>query len=298
MSDFDEFPLSDALDHEIITQRNAHFGGQFPSMLEYYARGGKGVLDTIPIGRIEELYKIERASGEDLTYALLSEADIEKEERVHEAYQKLRDVYDEPKAKHGSLRLLADLILTEDEEPEAEIAAIVAKGEIMIEPLIALMNADEFSDPLFPGYGYAPSLAALCLGKIGHEKAVRPLFEALPRTDFADEGAVLQALTALGEPAKTFLVKALCSRPWTADNERAAMALTSFALDQEVGAACLQQLKEPVIAKKEPLSHYLALCCEGLKSEPLRSEFKELMTSPTISFSLKQEMAFIAKVWK
>ena len=298
MSHFEEFPLADAQDNEIILQRNAHFGGQFPLMLEYYARGGKGVLDEISITRIEELYSIERSSGEDLSQALLSEADLEKEERVHEAYQVLRDLYENPEAINTPALLIADLILTEEEEAEAEIEAIVFKGKEMVEPLIALLNSDEFSDPLYPGYGYGPSLAARCLGKINDERALMPLFEALPCTDFADEGVVLQALTALGTPAKEFLLKTLRSRPWTLDNERAAMALTSFALDPEVGAICLEQLNDPAIAKKEPLSHYLALTCEGLKSEELRNAFKELMNAPNISPSLKQEMAFVVKAWR
>ncbi len=270
MSDFDEFPLSDALDNEIVMHRDAHFGGQFPIMLEYYARGGKGMLDAIPIGRTEELYAIERGSGDDLSYTLLSDAELDKIDRVRETYQTLRDLYENRDAVQSPARLIADLILTEDEEPEAEIDAIVERGSDMIAPLIALMNSDDFSDPLFPGYGFGPSLAALCLGKIGDERAIQPLFEALHRTDFADEGAVLVALTALGQPAKEFLLKVLRSRPWTADNEQAAVALTSFALDEDVGIACLEQLKDANIIKKEPLSHYLALSCEGLKSKELR----------------------------
>jgi len=298
MSDFNEFPLSDAQDNEIVLHRNAHFGGQFSIMLEYYARGGKGVLDTISISRIEELYSMERTAGDDLAFTLLSETDLEKQKRISETYQSLRRIYKDSHAINAPARLIADLILAEEEEPEAEINAIIGHGSEMLVPLITLMNSDEFSDPLFPGYGYGPSLAALCLGKLRDERAVRPLFEALPRTDFIDEGVVLQALTMLGEPAKVFLLKVLCSRPWTADNERAALALTSFAWDEEVSIACLEQLKDPNIAKKEPLSHYLAFSCEGLRSDRLRDEFKQIIQAPATNPSLKQEMSFVVKAWK
>ena len=136
----------------------------------------------------------------------------------------------------------------------------VEYGEIMIQPLIDLIRNDEYYDPLFPGYGMAPLHAAQCLDRLGNEKAIVPLFETLGRCDFFVEETLLYALKSLGHPARNFLLKILESRPFTEDNERAALALVLFQEDPEVVVACKKQLDNTSLP--EEFKSYLELIVE------------------------------------
>ena len=75
--------------------------------------------------------------------------------------------------------------------------------------LIDIITSEKFYQPLSPGYGEAPALAARCLGLIGDERAIRPLFEALGREDFFMEEAIYSALSTTGDSAKEFLLNCL-----------------------------------------------------------------------------------------
>src|SRR5262249_53231399 len=140
--------------------------------------------------------------------------------------------------------LIANLILAEEEEVEFAMEAVVAEKTAIVPSLISLLRNEEFHDPLFPGYGLAPILAAQCLGQIGDQRAIISLFETIGEFDFFDEEVSLKALSIIGEPAKQFLLRVLHSRPVTVDNEKAAIALLAFKDDPEVASRCLQLLKE------------------------------------------------------
>jgi len=255
----EELPLLDETDNAILMHRDAHFGGKFETMLDYYRREGKGVRAEFDFDHINQLFLIEQKLQKNLAGMILSGMEAERVAAARNAYQKLRDVYssDDPIAK-----TIADLILSEEEFPEEEIHAVVATKEDVIPILVELVRNDTFYDPLFPGYGQAPLLAIQCLGKLGDMRAIIALFEMIGHGDFAVESLILEALKKLGEPAKEFLIERIRSRPITHDNERAALALVSFGDDPLVCRLCLEELADPEVLKKELLTTYLSLVCQ------------------------------------
>lgn len=291
----EEFPLRDAADVLILMLREAHFAGQFDQMLDYYAQEGKGVHADVEISRIHELIEIERELKQNLGPLFLQGSDAEKVARARQMYKELRDLYEKPA---GIPRLIADLILTEDPEAETEIEALVKEKSNAVPALIQLTQSEDLHDPVFPGYGMAPSLAIQCLGKIGDKRAIISLFESMGTGDFFDDNLVLDALKAMGEPAKAFLLKVLQAKPLTEDNEKAAIALVTFKEDPEVAATALQLLTDPKVRQDAILSTYLALICEGLKNERERSDFQKLIQDPLTSKTLRLDMESITKQWK
>lgn len=298
MNDETGFPLIDAIDHDILMHREAHFGGQFSIMLDYYKESRKGVQSEFNIERIEELAKLELALQENLAALYLSGSEAEKIASVREAYKSLRALYTVKNAKSSYGRLMADLILSEEEEPEAEIKAIVAEKQSMVSLLIDLLKNEDFHDPLFPGYGLAPGLAVKCLGLIGDKRAVISLFEALGAGDFFEDEQIFKALKAIGEPAKQFFLKVVKGHPINEDNERAAIALIQFKEDSEVSQICLNLLKDPTVQKDVCLPTYLVLVCEGLVDENLRKEFISLSQQSHLPASLKSDMQAVIRAWQ
>ena len=71
-------PLVYSIDNSILMQRDAHFAGSFPLMIEYYQKEGRGMLNEIELSRIEELYEIEQRDGVNLSAVMLSGAEMEK----------------------------------------------------------------------------------------------------------------------------------------------------------------------------------------------------------------------------
>lgn len=297
----EEFPLSDAIDHLIVMHRDAHFGGNFDIMLDYYERQGKGVSPEFEISRILELQGIEKQLQRNLGGLLLSGAEAERVAESHEAYKKLRSLYEKKALENVATqypRLIADLILSEEEEPTAEIEAIVAEKRAIIPSLLELLRSDDFYDPLFPGYGFGPTLAAKCLGIIGDPRAIATLFESLGESDFAFENLTLKALKAIGEPSKKFLLKVVHAKPITYDNERAAMALLQFKDDPEVVQMCFEILKGLDLNQHIVLATYLILACEGLKDANQRREFETIAKSPKSPKMLQPDFRTILEHWK
>ncbi len=297
--DFGIYPIADNIDNEILMHRDAHFGGRFSLMIDYYNQEGKGAIDEIDLDRILFLANLEEKSGQNLAPLLLSGRESSKVGHSKEYYKKLRDVYDEKSEESDKARLVADLILSEEEYPEKEINSIVEKGSIMVPALIEILNSDDFLDPLFPGYGFAPELAAICLGKIKDQVAIKPLFSALGKEGFFMEESILEALKRIDQPAKLFLIKTIKSRPITIDNEKAALALTYFSDDEEAAKASFEELLDPLNRKNPSLATYLIFASEGLKDSKDQKEFKTL--SKDLNFlapSLLNEMKMIVKVWE
>ncbi len=292
------FPIADSIESAILMHRDAHFGGNFDVMLNYYLKGGKGVFQEFEISKIQSLAQLEKQSQQNLAAMLLSGAEAERVAEARDAYKKLRDIYESKGKGSENARLIADLILSEEEYPEKEIEAIIHHKSKIVPLLIDLLRSEQFSDPLFPGYGFAPSLAALCLGKIGDKRAIISLFEEIGAGDYFDEDIALSALKAVGEPAKAFLLKVLHGRPLNEDNERAAIALIQFKNDPEVSDACLKMLQDPAVLKDLALSTYLILSCEGLSSEKERKEFLALAANPKLPKDLKRDMEAVMQAWQ
>jgi hypothetical protein len=294
----EDFPLTNAMDVAILMHRDAHFGGRFDLMLEYYAKGGKGVNPDFDIDRIILLSEMEKKINQNLAALLLSGPDAERVAQAKEAYKKLRDLYETEKPYNKIPLLIADLILSESEEPIEEIDEIVKEKGLAVKPLLELIRSEDFHDPLFPGYGLAPNYAVTCLGLIGDKRAIVTLFESIGSGDFFDEDMSLAALHAIGDPAKAFLMKVLHGKPLNIDNEKAAIALINFKEDPEVSAACLNMLRDPEVRRQTLLATYLVLACEGLTDEGQRKDFMALMEDNLTPQSLQKDMKILVKTWE
>jgi hypothetical protein len=290
--EFEDFPMAYSIDNLILMHRDAHFSGNFALMVDYYQKEGKGISKEFDLPRIQELQALQVQTGKDPALLMLSGPEIEKVAQSKQAYKALRDLYAVKKPKNQHPQLIADLILSEEYEPDAEIKAIVAEKGAIVPALVDVLRNQDFYDPLFPGYGQAPALIAKCLGLIGDKRAIISLFEAIGEGDFFNDDIVLDALRAVGEPAKQFLLKVLHARPLNHDNEQAAVALVGFKKDPEVSTACLHMLKEIDLAKNETLATYLVLCCEGL-AEQQRQELSDLARQPKTPKGLRQDILTI-----
>lgn len=295
--DSNEFPLADSLNNSILMHRDAHFSGDFDSMIEYYEKEGKGVSPDFDLDKIRELAELEKQSNENLAGILLTGPEAEQVAKSKNTYKALKDLYENNDPDKKYARLIADLILSEEENPEKEIQAIVQEKGAIVRSLIDLLKAEDFYDPLFPGYGHAPSLAAQCLGLIGDKRAIIALFESIGAGDFFDEAIALNALKTLGAPAKEFLLKVLHGKPLNEDNERAAIALVQFKDDPEVAAFCFQMLQDKDVLKDLPLSTYLVMACEHLDQTAFKDAFIAMSKDEKIPKTLRLDMNAIAREW-
>ena len=297
MSDDLSHAMTDAVDHEILMHRDAHFSGSFALMLAYYEKEGKGAHPECGISRIEELKRLEEEYGENLAELVLSDGEKHTVLCAKDKYLMLRAIC-EGSADNPLATAIAHLILAEEEDPSQEIAALVALGAEAVPSLISLLRNPDFYSPFFPGYGEAPALAARCLGLIGDERAISPLFDAMEEIDFFIEEAILQALVVIGDRAKRFLLNTLQTLPITADNERAAIALLGFPEEEELSQVCLNMLKEPTLSYRSAFAAYLAMGCQALAREEDRKQFIQLAQRDGLPLDLKHEMDVIIQKWK
>lgn len=293
---FDNYPITYSIDNQILMHREAHFGGDFALMLDYYKNEGKGVNKEFELARIEELYKLQQQTGRDLTTFMLSGPEIEKIAEAKQAYKTLREMYSTKNRRNKIPKLIADLIFAENADTEAAVEAVVSEKSAIVPALIELLRNESFSDTLFPGYGQAPALAAQCLGKIGDKRAIISLYESIGEGDFFKDDMILKALYSIGEPAKAFLLKVVHGQPINQDNEQAAIALISFKNDPEVSLACLSLLKEIDIAAHEALATYLVLACEGLPKTH-QAQLIELANKKNTPKTFEQDIQILAKLW-
>lgn len=293
---FESFPVMDAVDHEILMHRDAHFGGLFSVMLDYYRNEGKGVQPDFDLARIEWLRELEMQMKQNLAVLFLASDEIQKVASARQAYEKLREIYEISHPKSNHPRLIADLILTESLEGEEEIAAIAAEKGAIVNALIDLLRQDELYDPLFPGYGLAPGLVVSALEKIGDKRAIISLFEAMGQGDFFADEQILKALRTIGEPAKAFLLRVLHSKPLNEDNERAAIALVAFEQDPEVAEAALAMLQDADVQADPCLPTYLIMACAGLKEPQQRNELLALGKKLKAS-QFQEDLKAVARLW-
>lgn len=295
---FEEYPLADAIDHEILMHRDAHFGGHFPTMIDYYREERKGAILDVDLKRIERLALLEEQMKQNLAALFLSAHEMQRVADAREAYSQLKQIYEVNQVKNRIPQLIADLILTEDEEGESEIQALVAQKDKVVPILIDLLKNEDLYDPLFPGYGQAPSLAVKCLGLIGDKRAIISLFESLGHEDFFADDQIVKALKEIGEPAKEFLLRVVAGRPINEDNERAAIALISFREDENVAETCFDLLQALDVQQDPCLPTYLVLACEGLKNPAKREAFIQLSKEGHLSRQLKEDMKAIIHGWE
>ena len=273
--DADFLPLSDDLSNLILMHRNAHFGGKFEFMIEYYQSGGIGCSTDFELSDIIKLAKMQLQMKQDLALSTLSKTELEKVKNVLEIYQGLRKLHKTSKNELSIPTLLANLILTEDEVPVEEIEEL-SKTEKPFTYLVDLFQSEEFLDPLFPGYGKAPIHAATCLGKMKSEKAIMPLFGNMKADNFQYEEAIILALKDIGKPAFDFLLNVLKNEPFTVDNERAAICLTSFGENETFAKAALKLLENFQTLNYPNLVVHLILACLGLQDKKDIESFLEI----------------------
>lgn len=295
--DIEQFPIAYSIDNLILMHRDAHFGGDFNVMLDYYKKNKKGISIEFDIERIQALADTQFAEGKDLAPLMLSGAEAERVANSKKLYKDLREICETTNKKNIVPKLIAELILSEDEEIPFAVQAVVAEKTAIVPALIDLLRSEEFYDSLAPGYGQAPTLAAECLGQIGDKRAIISLFEAIGSGDFFNEDIILKALKAIGEPAKTFLLKVLKGKPFTNDNDRAAIALIAFKDDPEVSTTCLNMLQELDLIKYMPLATYLILACEGLSSQKEQMELLAIAEKPSTPKNLRLDITAVAKGW-
>jgi len=288
-----DIPLINTVDLEIIMHRDVHFGGSFDMMLSYYKKGGVGVMPDFPVARIKSLATYEKTTGTNLSETLLPTPEQEKVEEAKKLYFDLRSVYESPSPEPQAI-LISDLILAEDEEAKEEVDAIVKKGAAMVPALIHMLAASPFYDPLYPGYGRVPLLAAKALARIGDERALQPLFEALGQDNFYADEEIIKALRSFGIVSRDFLLKILCHKPYSKDNEHAAIALGSFPEDPIIASACLHLLKEG----SPPFAAYLVFGCAALSSPEEKALFRSFSEDQRFSKDLRDEIKLICKTWK
>ena len=293
-----DFPISDTVDCQILLHRDIHFGGSFPHMIEYYEKGGKGVAPDITTDRIRYLAAIEKDHGENLAANYFSSWETEQVTRGRELYKQLRNLYENNDEGSFVPKLIADLILSEEEEPEKEILALIEQGPMIIPLLADLLRSERFQDPLSPGYGTAPQNAARCLGKMKHADAIPHLFESLGSDDFAMESTATKALLEIGDSAEEFLQTRLQSQPLGNDNEWAALALSRFPLNPKTAELALKQLEKEEVRRLDTLAPYLVLLCEALQEETLRRHFLSLIESPETPKYLHLDMQTVANSWE
>lgn len=293
-SDDLDIPFLDSQDVEILMHREVHFSGSFPLMLDYYEQDGIGVVPDFSLKRIKNLMEEEQRSNRNIAPLILpssAEAIIEDAKHI---YLKLREVYEYPTVQPLSLAI-SDLILSEEEDPSAEIEALCSYGPSAVTPLIELLKTSQFYDPLYPGYGRAPILAAQCLGKLKDERAIPALFGALGHDQFFTDDAMISALTTFGNQSVDFLLKKIGLTPFSKDNEQAAIALSAFPQDPRISKACLAVLQNPDVKKHPTLANYLILGCSALTTPEEQKLFLSLKEH--FPGMIQHEMDLIAKQW-
>lgn len=295
--DFPYFPLLNEQDLEILMHRDAHFGGNFGIMIEYYEQKGIGVMPDFEVDRIKQLQLQEEAMASNLSDTLMPVPAKETVDRVKKMYRDLRSIY-ETKQGTSIPHLISDLILAEDEDPVDEIGKLVGQGKQASEPLIHLISTDVFYDPLYPGYGRAPILAAKALAQIQDETAIPYLFSAIGQENFFTDEEIIKALLSFGEKAKEFLLSKLMAKPFSKENERAIIALLPLEDDPEVASYALQWLLDPETYQHEAFVNYLIFACSGLIHQKEREQFVALLNQAYMNSKLKAEMQVVINHWK
>jgi hypothetical protein len=287
-----DHPLLNEIDLEILMHKDAHFGGSFQTMIEYYEEDGIGVQEEFEIERIKDLSLIDKDGH--LSEDILPEVAKNDVLFSKQLYKKFKNCY-----KEGDelSKKLADLILCESFDPTEEIEALSSFHKQAIKPLVEILQTDYFYNPLNPGYGRAPINVALTLKKIGDQDVIPHLFSALGKSFIADE-ILINTLISFGEKSVEFLKNRLKASPYTKDNYLASLALSSFPLDDETAKIALYLLGLKSTYSHQSYVSYLICICEGLENDTDREAFLELSKSEPLSKAVKEEMKLVISFWK
>jgi hypothetical protein len=285
-----DIPVNDYEDMHVLMHKDAHFGGSFSVMLEYYQdEEAMGVQEELSIRRIQELQEVEETQGNNLSDKLLSPQDKAIVLRSFQAYNKLRTIAEKVSIDPSSAQLISHLILAEKENPIREIQNLIDKGDEAVDDLISLIQNPDFWNPLFPSYGHAPLFAIEALASIKNPKSLESIFYCLKHADFFTEGLVIKAIRSFGDVAKNFLKEVLQSEPHSKDNLYAALCLQAFN-DPEISELCFKMLQEKNINHDTPLAQHLVLNLENLKN---KEALKEWHKSTPIPPQLSEEIRFM-----
>jgi hypothetical protein len=288
---FPEYPqedhpyhLVDEEDRLALCHRDAHFGGSFAIMIEAYRKHRRGAVLDISLQRLAALEKEEKRLGKNIAPIILSGADAEAVGRARTMYRQLRATYET--TRDPLVRAICGLILSDDEIEESA-RRVLAFRKKAIPFLIDCMASTALRDPLYPGYGLIPQVAAELLGKMRAKEAIGPLFELLSSDEQAFEEAVVPALRAIGKSAKEFLSARVASSPLSRSNEVAAGALLSF---DDVAPFFFE------MAKKFPsagtFTELLILGCEKLPKSK-HAAFKNFAQAHAFPKEIKNTLQFI-----
>ena len=253
-------PLLEEDDRDILLHREAHFASSFPLMIEAYENEARSAVLDVNVASIRRLMRLEEQLGKNLAPFILQADDAKKIAQVRKMYQLLADAFEN--GTNNELKAIADAILSEDEDIEEIAKRTALHGPQIVASLITIIENDLLYDPLWPGYGQAPCIAALTLGHLQIVSAIPALFSMLQDDSFDVQNASLRALCMLQEPAKKFCIAQLHSRPISRNNELAALALCSFPCDEDIIQAVSKELASSDVKKHEMLMSYLEACKE------------------------------------
>ena len=108
---------------------------------------------------------------------------------------------------------------------------------------------------------------------------------------------MIKALSSFGKKSKTFLINALKHKPYSKNNEHAAICLLEFSDDPEIATHCLNALKEIKHVTNNPFATYLVFGCASLEKNQERQEFKDLLANIEPKSDLAREMQIVASNW-
>lgn len=293
--------LIDEEDKDILMHRDAHFGGSFPAMLDYYVNAKKGSVLDVSLKRIKYLQECEEKLQKNLSPMLLSGPDAEQVKASKKMYSDLRAVLDNAKDPNSLAVQIAELILSENEDLEADAQHIAQFGKAAAPFLIEIVDSQVLRENLFPGFGFAPAISALALGYLKADEALESLYLLMKQNPDEYELFVLKAFKDMGPKAQDFLTRILRSRPINYTNAQAAFALLQFQEndpDNEIANLFFEELqkKEVQQTKEASLALYLIAGCEDLPIDR-RKDFIELMKTGTFSPEAKEELNFLFKRW-
>ena len=290
--------LKNHLDCEMLMHRDSHFGGRFAEMIAYYQREGRGIQLEFPIERLARLARLQEKLGIDLSQLLLNPLQVTRVRTAQDAYQSLRELAAKRELRGTAKHTLALLILADREEPTDQLKAVVGLGGHVVEELIELLGARRYHDPLYPGFGLAPELAAKCLGSISDARAIPALFAQLGNVGFFTEDVVLEALRNIGQPSRDYLLEKLQREPIGEENQQAAHALIHFRSDFEVAATSFRLLIDERVRDHPSLANFLVMICEGLAGTSLAASFQRLQHDESVPQLVRHDVKEVIQTWQ
>lgn len=292
-----QLPLTHRTDRAILLHRDCHFSGHFATMIAYYRGDNRGVQPEFSKERLQWLARTESKLGIDLAKILFAEKHREKVRAMRREYAVLSARARTQSSADEPAQALAQLILAKSEEPIEQLTALERLGTRAVPCLIELFRNNTFYDPLSPGFGLAPELAAKCLGSIADTRAIAELFAKLGDVGFFTQDVVFEALRKIGEPSRDFLLQKLQARPFTEDNQKAAFALVHFREDFEVAATGFRLLTSELIEDRPCFLNSLVMICEGLEGTSLAPLFQQLQDDDRLPQLIRQDVREVIENW-